>query len=431
MNIETRLNIHNKGNYLHMKLFRAALQVCLRGSVLLAVLISLEALAQPIESHRKAIIPPSIMASAGLAWMTLDAEATTRWTTQLDAQTPTRMVITPHSPDNDSLKKQILVLIPKKSKSYRLAVNTLLKVLDEHQINAQLTLVHFNKNPDQAQAAIAFAEQQAMDLIFAIGSVSVGFIHENYRGGTIPVVTATNKDPVLLGQLPDYEQGSGTNIAYTSLNVPVDIQMQYLFDLKRDLRTVALLYNQENKQTVATEVVPFKQAMLDQGVIPIYVTVESAATAIQDLQAGIPEAIQAMRKHDPELRNSLFWITGSTAVFTQIKLINQLANNIPVLGSISNVVAEGEDSAVMAIGIDRRNNAFLAGLYAVDILTGKAQPGELKLGVVTPPDLAINFRTARKIGLKIPLHFFESAAFIYDYNGKIARAFGQKKVVTP
>jgi len=413
-----------------MKFFQAGLQTWLRSSMLLAVLISLEALAQPVESDLKNTVPSNSMTSAGLAWMTLDAETATRWTTQLDSQTSTQMVIKPNSSTDISLDKQILVLIPKKSKSYQLAVNTLLKVLDEHQINARLTLVHFNKNPDQAQAAIAFAEQQAMDLIFAIGSVSVGFIHENYRGGTIPVVTATNKDPVLLGQLPDYEQGSGTNIAYTSLNVPVDIQMQYLFDLKHSLRTVALLYNRENRQTVATEVVPLKQAMLDQGVIPIYVAVESAATAVQDLQAKIPEAIQTMQKHDPELRNSLFWITGSTAVFTQIKLINQLTNNIPVLGSISNVVAEGEDSAVMAIGIDRRNNAFLAGLYAVDILTGKAQPGALKLGVVTPPDLAINFRTARKIGLKIPLHFFESAAFIYDYEGKIARAFGQK-VVTP
>ena len=46
-------------------------------------------------------------------------------------------------------------------------------------------------------------------------------------------------------------------------------------------------------------------------------------------------------------------------------------------------------------------------------------------GIVTPPDVAINFCVARKIKLKIPISFFESAAFIYDYEGNIARAFGQ------
>jgi putative tryptophan/tyrosine transport system substrate-binding protein len=56
-------------------------------------------------------------------------------------------------------------------------------------------------------------------------------------------------------------------------------------------------------------------------------------------------------------------------------------------------------------------------------------PGQLKVGVVTPPDVAVNFRIAKKIGLKIPFRFFESAAFIYDYTGKAARAFG-KKVTT-
>jgi putative ABC transport system substrate-binding protein len=95
------------------------------------------------------------------------------------------------------------------------------------------------------------------------------------------------------------------------------------------------------------------------------------------------------------------------------------------LSSIPNAVTEGEDSAVLAIGIDRRNNAHLAAIYAVRILKGEVLPGELPVGIVTPPDVAINFRVARKIGLKIPLSFVESAAFIYDYYGKLARAFGE------
>ena len=377
-------------------------------------------------------VKPQSEDGGNLSWMTLDKEIAKLWEAKISETNPAQMVITHHlAIPNNLLEKQILVLVPKKSKSYKLAINTLLKVLEDHGLSVKLTIIHFNKDIEQAKAAIALAEEQNMDLIFAIGSISVDFVYEYYRDGKIPVVTSTNKDPVVLGQLSNYDQGSGTNIAFTSLNVPINIQMQYLFELKPKLRTVGLMFSQDNTQTVATEVVPARTAMVQQGVAPIDVPVESNDTAAQDLLKRIPEAIQTMKKYDPTLRESIFWITGSTAVFSHIKLINQLAGNIPVLGSISNVVTEGDDSALMAIGIDRRNNAFLAGLYAVKILTGIAQPGELKLGVVTPPDLAINFRIARKIGAKIPLHFIESAAFIYNYEGKAARTFGQKVSTQP
>ena len=45
--------------------------------------------------------------------------------------------------------------------------------------------------------------------------------------------------------------------------------------------------------------------------------------------------------------------------------------------------------------------------------------------MVSPPDIAINFRKARQIGLEIPLSFFESATFIYDYEGRVIRDAGQ------
>ena len=404
--------------------------------VLIMMLIGLETGAQTMatESYPETMSAKSIEVKSllkndeNLEWMELERKVKIVWEAELDQKNPAWMTIKNRGPlaYDDVREKQILVLVPKKSGSYQLAVNTLLKVLYENKINAILNIVHFNKDFDQAEAAVDFAEQQKMDLIFAIGSISVDFVNENYRGGQIPVVTSTNKDPVVLGQLADYEHGSGTNIAFTSLNVPVNIQMQYLLELKPKLRTVGLMYSLDNEQTIATEVMPAKKAMAEHGIIPVDVLVESADTATWDLVQHIPSAIQIMQQHDPELHESIFWITGSTAVFTHIKLINQFTGNIPVLSSISNVVTEGDDSALLAIGIDRRNNALLASLYAVKILTGVASPGELKLGIVTPPDLAINFRIARKIGLKIPFHFFESAAFIYDYEGKATRAFGQK-----
>jgi putative ABC transport system substrate-binding protein len=43
--------------------------------------------------------------------------------------------------------------------------------------------------------------------------------------------------------------------------------------------------------------------------------------------------------------------------------------------------------------------------------------GELPVGIVSPPDIAINFRKVREIGLNIPFNFVESASKLYDYDG--------------
>ena len=176
---------------------------------------------------------------------------------------------------------------------------------------------------------------------------------------------------------------------------------------------------------MATEVTPAQGAFRDIGVDVIDIAVDSSETARQELIQRIPEAVAEMKKSDPDLSKSVFWVTSSTAVFSNMDIVSEYCEPVPVLSSIPNAVTEGEDSAVLAIGIDRRNNAHLAAIYAIRILKGEAQPGELPVGVVTPPDVAVNFRVARKIKLKIPFSFFESAAFIYDYDGKLARAFGE------
>ena len=84
----------------------------------------------------------------------------------------------------------------------------------------------------------------------------------------------------------------------------------------------------------------------------------------------------------------------------------------------------GDNSATLSIGVSFESNAHLAAIYAADVLEKKADAGSLKVGLVSPPDIAINFRRARAIGFKVPFNFFESATNIYDYDGKPARING-------
>jgi putative ABC transport system substrate-binding protein len=360
-------------------------------------------------------------------WLEISGDVSEYWETKISPENPSAMNVFPRwEKRNSDVPKKILFIVPKESSSYSFATTEILQVLYSEGIYAGITIVNFDREIDRGLDILKAAERGQVDLILSMGSESADLVNRYYSGGRIPVVTCTNKDPVMLGQVKDYTNGSGTNIAYTSLNIPLDIQKNYLFRLKPNLINIGLLYDRNHAQVMATEVVPTQKAFKELGINVVDIAVTSEETAREELAETIPKAIAKMRKTDPNLDNSVLWVTSSTAVFSNLSTVNQYCGSLPVLSSIPNAVTEGDDSAVIAIGIDRRNNAHLAAIYCVRILKGEAKPGDLPVGIVTPPDVAINFRLAKKIDLKIPLSFFESAAFIYDYDGRLARAFGQK-----
>jgi putative ABC transport system substrate-binding protein len=361
-----------------------------------------------------------------ISWLEISEDVLQFWVTEIPADRPYEMRISPEWMRREAdIPKRIVGIVPKKSSSYSLAATELLRVFHERGIYADISIVNFANDSQKGMEILKAAEAEEADLIFSMGSESADLVHRYYTGGRIPVVTCTNKDPVMLGQIGDYRSGSGNNIAYTSLNVPLDIQHDYLFRLKPDLVNIGLLYNSNHVQVMATEVIPVQKTFGELGVRIIDIAVSSRETAREELIQRIPAALAEIQETDPDLSKSVFWVTSSTAVFSNMDIVSNCCQAVPVLSSIPNAVTEGEDSAVLAIGIDRRNNAHLAAIYAVRILKGEVLPGELPVGIVTPPDVAINFRVARKIGLKIPFSFVESAAFIYDYDGKLARAFGE------
>jgi putative ABC transport system substrate-binding protein len=225
--------------------------------------------------------------------------------------------------------------------------------------------------------------------------------------------------------MPDYQHGSGANFAFTSLDIPIAIQMAYLQQLRGNLKNIAVMYARSNTSAIDTQVTPLKAAAAERGINVIDVVVEDNKQAKQELEQKVPEAVAKMLATDPDGASSVFWITGSTEVYNEIATLARTAGRIPVLSVVPDVVQEGDDSAVLSIGVGFESNAYLAGLYATDILAGRARAGDLKVGVVSPPDIAISFRKAGQVGLKVPFSFFESATFVYDHDGKVIRQNGQ------
>jgi putative ABC transport system substrate-binding protein len=205
----------------------------------------------------------------------------------------------------------------------------------------------------------------------------------------------------------------------------VDVQLTYLRELRPGLKNLAVLVDARNVSAVETQSRPIVAAARAQGIDAFEVSVSDPRNAASELATLVPEAVARMRRSDPALESSLIWVTGSTSVFTEIATINRHSDRVPVLSVVPDVVQPGEDSAAMSIGVSFESNAQLAAIYGADILSGRARPSDLKVGIVSPPDIAINFRRAAEIGLRIPFRFFEAATFVYDRNGEPVRLRGQ------
>jgi putative ABC transport system substrate-binding protein len=93
---------------------------------------------------------------------------------------------------------------------------------------------------------------------------------------------------------------------------------------------------------------------------------------------------------------------------------------------VPDIVQSDEASAVLSIGVSFENNALKAALYALEILENNVRPGDLEVGLVSPPDIAINFKKAREIGLSVPFSFFESASTVFNYDGEVVRYKGER-----
>ena len=355
-------------------------------------------------------------------WFKYSPDIENSWDVASNAAQP--MYVSLRRKDAAGPLKRVLVLYPRPSSAYDIAITEILRTFAAKEINSHIEVVNFELNDARGKAALQAAEKNSVDLIFAMGSESAAWLYENYKGGVLPVVTVCSKDPVQLGQMKDYDSGSGNNFAFTSLNVPVDVQMSYVRELRPDLKNLAVLVDSKNISAVQTQAEPVAQYLKEKGVQVIWGSVQNPAKAREELTKIIPDAVRAMRQTDPDLSKSLFWVTGSTSVFREIRTINQHADRVPVVSVVPEIVTKGSETAVLAIGVSFESNGRLAAIYGAQILNGLSA-GKLKVGLVSPPDMAISFLKAREIGMRVPFSFFEIASFVYDYNGEPARSAAQ------
>jgi len=174
-------------------------------------------------------------------WFRYGPGVDSAWTISADPAKPLQLSVQRKARASSASSKRVLVLYPRPSSAYDIAITKILQEFDAKDVDATVTVINFEMNDVRGTESIQFAENNKIDLIFAMGSESTAWLFDNYRGGKIPVVSVCSKDPVQLGQIKDYERGSGSNFAFTSLNVPVEVQMAYVKELRPDLKNLAVL----------------------------------------------------------------------------------------------------------------------------------------------------------------------------------------------
>jgi len=374
-----------------------------------------------------AMVPASADDGANLEWLELEPATLSLYDVTVEPDDPARMTAIPANAAPGAEMKRVMLLIPSRSVvAYSAAVNTILRGFDARGVSTRFDIWYYHKDRDRAARALSWAYEQPMDMIMSVGSKATSYLYAYHTGHAIPAVSSAAKDPVAMGQVKDAKAGSGTNIAYTSINVETETLVAYLRELVPGLDTVGLLYDTSNSSAVLTQVNPLKEASQELGLTVVDITVDGADSATAQLESNLPAGLEAMRQADPQGKRSVLLVTGSTAVYERIRQINRHAGTLPVISMLPDVVREGEDSALLSIGVNITSALKLATVYALDVITGKADPGALPVGRVSPPDLAINFRVARKIGVRIPFSFLESSTFVYDFEGRAVIAFGQR-----
>ncbi len=361
----------------------------------------------------------------GPDWYIMRDSVRRDWRMVYNRADPNRFRLIQISLPSNEAPQRVLFIFPKPSSAYDTAVERITAAFHNRGVNTDFTAINFEGDSQLGEELLREIAFENYDLIYSVGSTSTKFIYDNLSRITTPIVTVTSKDPVLLGLINTYG-GSGQNIAFTSLDVPIQVQMAYLRELRPDLRNIAVMYAKNNTSAYGTQVIPLIEFAGPEGINVIEVVVEDQSNARAELRQMMDPALDAMRRTDPRLDNSVFWITGSTSVFQEITTINSLAREVPVLSVVTDVVREGEDSAAISIGASFESNADLASFYGLDILLNGVNPGSLPVGVISPPDIAINFLKTRTIDLKVPFSFFESASTIYNANGDLVRLNGSK-----
>ena len=238
---------------------------------------------------------------------------------------------------------------------------------------------------DRLPVLAAELVQRQVTVIAAGGSPSS--LAAKAATATIPIVFETASDPVTLGLVASLNRPGGNLTGVTNLNVEVG---QKRLELLREILPAATI--------IAVLVNPSAAAVTEQFMRAMQAAAPALGMQLQVLQAStdrdLDTVFAALRADALVIGPYLFFASRKE----QLGALS-LRHAVPAIFTYRSFVAAG---GLMSYGADETESYRLVGIYTGKILKG-AKPGDLPVQRATKVELMINLKTAKALGIAVPL----------------------------
>jgi putative ABC transport system substrate-binding protein len=207
---------------------------------------------------------------------------------------------------------------------------------------------------------------------------------------TIPIVFELGVDPVESGLVASLNRPGGNVTGVVNLSVAVTAKcFEMMHEVVPDAKLFAMLVNPDNSTVTAGEKDGGRAAQSSLGIQVRFLEVRG----VGDLDAAFAKIV--------EMHASALVISSDPTLVSQYDAIARLAAHfgVPTIHVVHEFVRAG---GLMSYGSDFAEAYHLQGVYTGRILKGE-KPAGLPVQQATKVDLAINLKTAKALGLTLPL----------------------------
>ena len=218
---------------------------------------------------------------------------------------------------------------------------------------------------------------------------------------TIPIVFETGTDPVQLGLVTSLNRPSGNMTGVTQLIAEVaPKRLELLHELVPTARAIGVLVNQAAPALAQAQLRAIQSAA---NTIGLELQVLNASSE-HDFDAAFADLIR--------LRAGGLVISADSVFLRGMEQLATLTvrHAVPAIYQYRKFAAAG---GLMSYGPDIRESYRMAGNYTGRILKG-VKPADLPIQQVTKVDMYINLKTARALGITIPLPLSGRADEIFE-----------------
>ena len=237
------------------------------------------------------------------------------------------------------------------------------------------------------EASAKGLEEQRVDLIYALGT-SVALAA---KGATksVPIIFYAGTDPVTVGLVQSYRKPGGrlTGV-HSQLNDLTAKRFEFLKEMIPSVRRVVTFYNPDNP--AAQQSVKFARDAARRLKVGL---VERPVTSVEELRT----ALSALRPMEADA----FLKVSDAMVDSQTDLVVEAltAKRLPAMFNTKDAVTKG---ALAGYGESYYALGRLSAKQVQRVLLGAAEPGSLPVEQLDRPQLFINLKTAKALGLTIP-----------------------------